>query len=85
MAVPLRYAGYQDGRTAGGIHAERRPHDLINTSQTSGAACLAIDTGAMMGLLFGGALCQTIHKCSYRKKSTERLRLAHSVAFPMLY
>ena len=59
--------------------------DNIWRSRMGGATRLAIDTCAMMGLLFGGALCQRFHKCSYRKKSTERVRLAHSVAFPIPY
>ena len=69
MVSPLRCAAFQDGRAAGGTLADRRPHDLKTAAQAGERGhMLAIDTGATMGLLFGGALCQIIHKCSWQEK-----------------
>ena len=55
MVAPLWCATYQDGRPAGGILATRWPHDLITIwyIQIERGHLLAIDTGAMMGLLLG--------------------------------
>ena len=69
MVAPLRCAAFQDGRAAGGTLADRRPHDLKTAAQAGERGhMLAIDTGATMGLLFGGALCQIIHRCSWQEK-----------------
>ena len=69
MVAPLWCATFQDGRAAGGTLADRRPHDLKTAAQADERGhMLAIDTGAIMGLLFWGALCQIIHKCSWQEK-----------------